>query len=537
MSQDRQKKAQEPGNGGQTAPVLPPHKHEDPAAATVGFAVAALTRTYGETKDKAKLLPRLRTALVRITALPGSAGIQDAVNHLTHMEQEAAQIAGEHLQKKRQLAASAAALASSTSWKDTRTTLDRLAHEWRLTGWSDEEATAPFRKQFNTAVATFTTRQEQWFDEQRMRGASAGEFREYLCTRAEQLAGETDDTMWPASTERLRQLVQLWKKTGRDHEDPASNERFAAAQHAFEEHRDAWYDANEARKEQLLHRIEVLAETAEGPVWEAARREVNDILEQDWHDAGPLPRQRHEDMERRLQQTLETFRVHEEEAERAALEQKQAIIARIGLLGRHQTGNWKATRATLLELQEAYAALGPVAQEHETDLLQSYRAACQSVVSVLQTLRGNSTERRTEIIRRIRELTANAGKTAAWRDARDKILVLQKQYAGAGPISHAEGEVLWQEYRKVCDRFFEEYRTWTGGNVGVKEQLCSEAEELLQEPDAFEAKEKAKKLQQRWKASGPVPPEQNEALWTRFSEALDRIFERARREWEGLRDL
>jgi hypothetical protein len=112
--------------------------------------------------------------------------------------------------------------------------------------------------------------------------------------------------------------------------------------------------------------------------------------------------------------------------------------------------------------------------------------------------------------------------------------VLQKQYMNAGPIPHAEGEVLWQEYRTMCDRFFELYRSWTGDNVEVKEALCAEAEALLEERDAFEAKEKAKKLQQRWKFSGPVPPEENEALWSRFSEAIDSVFDRARADWEDM---
>jgi hypothetical protein len=105
---------------------------------------------------------------------------------------------------------------------------------------------------------------------------------------------------------------------------------------------------------------------------------------------------------------------------------------------------------------------------------------------------------------------------------------------GASPVAHAEGEGLWQEYRAACDRFFELYRLWTGDNVEVKELLCVEAEALLDERDPFEAKEKAKKLQQRWKYSGPVPPEDNEALWSRFSEAVDKVFDRARAEWEDI---
>jgi hypothetical protein len=511
------------------------HKERaDPSLEVISYAVAALANAYGEARDKAKLLPRLTAASVRVAALADLDEAEEQLTCLARMQKEATRLAAEHLERKKQLSCQAVALAPSTDWKDARSTLDRLMHEWRLTGWSDDAATAPFRKAFNDAVATFTRRQEQWFDEQRMRGAPIGEYREYLCTRTEQLLDETDDTMWASASERLKQLAQLWKKKARHEEDTVLSARFAAAERAFEAHRDAWYDANRARKEKLLRRVETLTDTTSGLAWEAARREVADIEEHDWHEAGQLPHDQHEIMEGELRSVLATFHVRQGEMEQEALEQKEKIVARIQALSRRPLDNWKATRAVLLELQQAYTDVGPVAASSEADLLQAYRAACQAVVGKLGTLRGNSTEKRGDVIRLIRELTDRAGKGVSWRDARDKVLILQKQYMGAGPVAHAEGEALWQEYRAVRDRFFELYRSWTGDNVEVKEQLCTEAEALLSERDPFEAKERAKKLQQRWKLSGPVPPEENEALWSRFSEAVDKVFGRARREWSEL---
>ncbi|MHB8071222.1 MAG: DUF349 domain-containing protein [Candidatus Cryosericum sp.] len=516
-------------------PELPPRKERGkPTAEAVTYAVAALANAYAQATDKAKMLPRLIAASARIAAMTDAGEDDTQLARLDLMQREAARLATEHVERKKQLAAAAALLAQSTDWKETRTTLDHLMHEWRVTGWSDDALTAPSRTTFNQAIATFTRRQEQWFDEQRMRGAPVSEYRDYLCTRAEQLLDETDDTMWPASGERLKQLEQLWKKTARFEDDPELSARFRAAVRAFEDRRDAWYAANLERKEQLLLRIETLGDTTTGLAWESARREVADIEKHDWHEAGQVPHDQHEVMERELRQALAVFRIHQEEAEQQALKQKEKVVARIQALGQHPLDNWKATRAVLLELQQAYTDTGPVAETREADLLRAYRAACQSVVSRLGTLRGNSTEKRQDVTRQIRDLTDRAGKDVSWRDARDKVLVLQKQYMNAGPVSHAEGEVLWQEYRVVSDHFFELYRSWTGDNVEVKEALCVEAEGLLDDRDPFEAKEKAKKLQQRWKFSGPVPPEDNEALWSRFSEAVDKVFDRARVEWEDI---
>lgn len=47
-----------------------PHKgRADPSLEAISYAVAALANAYGEARDKAKLLPRLTAAFVRVAAL------------------------------------------------------------------------------------------------------------------------------------------------------------------------------------------------------------------------------------------------------------------------------------------------------------------------------------------------------------------------------------------------------------------------------------------------------------------------------------
>ncbi|HOV50490.1 MAG TPA: DUF349 domain-containing protein [Candidatus Cryosericum sp.] len=522
---------------GRLSPETATRSHETPVDA-VSYAVAALEAAWATAPDKAALLPRLAAARMRITARGTGDSPDPALVRLEGMEGQARQLAMSHLERKKQLAERAVSLAQSTDWKAARSELDRLAHEWKQAGWSDEAATASVRASFNQAVATFTRRQEQWFDEQRMRGAPLSEYLDYLCSRAEQLATETEDALWPAASERLKQLTRLWKQAAPSStSDPALAERFAKAQWNFQEAMERWYAANRARREELLHRVDILTDTTAGLGWEAARREVASIEEHDWRAAGPLPHDQQEALEQAFQRAILAFHLRQAEAEREALEQKEKVVRRIEGLARRPLDNWKATRAALLQLQQEYTDIGPVAASQEADLLRAYRAACQSVTDRLATLRGGSTDKRREVILAIRELTAKAGTTVSWRDARDKVLFLQKQYQGAGPVGHAEGEALWHEYRAACDAFFAAYRAWTGTNVATKEELCAQAEALLQARDPFDAKEQAKNLQQQWKASGPVPAEQAELLWSRFSAAIDKVFERAREEWKDLRRL
>ncbi|MEN6549811.1 MAG: DUF349 domain-containing protein, partial [Armatimonadia bacterium] len=356
------------------SPEAAPHPRETPVD-SVSYALAALEAAWSAAPDKAAFLPRLAAARMRITARGTGDGQDPGLARLEDMEGRARQLAQAHLERRKQLAERAASLAQSTDWKAARSELDRLTHEWKQAGWSDEAATAPVRASFNQAVATFTRRQEQWFDEQRMRGAPLSEYLDYLCSRAEQLATETEDALWPAASERLKQLVRLWKQAiAGSVPDSALAERFARAQRNFQEAMERWYAANRARREELLHRVGVLTDTTTGLAWEAARREVASIEEHDWRAAGPLPHDQQEAMEQAFQRAILAFHVRQAEAEREALEQKEKVVRRIEALARHPLDNWKATRAALLQLQEEYADIGPVAAAQEADLLRTYRA-------------------------------------------------------------------------------------------------------------------------------------------------------------------
>src|SRR5205823_6007701 len=63
-------------------------------------------------------------------------------------------------------------------------------------------------------------------------------------------------------------------------------------------------------------------------------------------------------------------------------------------------------------------------------------------------------------------------------------------------------------------------------NLAKKEALCVKAEALSQSADWEPAAAEIKKLQNEWKAIGPVKKSRSEAIWQRFRTACDAFFTR-----------
>ncbi|MDX5419505.1 MAG: DUF349 domain-containing protein, partial [Hymenobacteraceae bacterium] len=62
-------------------------------------------------------------------------------------------------------------------------------------------------------------------------------------------------------------------------------------------------------------------------------------------------------------------------------------------------------------------------------------------------------------------------------------------------------------------------------NLEKKQDLVSQAEQLLQQNSLNDAVKRAKELQAEWKKVGPVRPDVSDAIWERFIKACDRVFE------------
>ena len=83
--------------------------------------------------------------------------------------------------------------------------------------------------------------------------------------------------------------------------------------------------------------------------------------------------------------------------------------------------------------------------------------------------------------------------------------------------------------------FFGSLKDKQNENLERKTQLCVEAETLMESTDWKNATEQLKKIQEEWKAIGPVPKRQTEKVWKRFRAACDTFFNRKNEHFSGRR--
>jgi Domain of Unknown Function (DUF349). len=73
-------------------------------------------------------------------------------------------------------------------------------------------------------------------------------------------------------------------------------------------------------------------------------------------------------------------------------------------------------------------------------------------------------------------------------------------------------------------------------NLEIKIELCSKAEELINDNNVVEAFRKLQKLHEEWRELGPVPKELREEVWERFKKATSAINKRQQEFFERLKE-
>src|SRR5262249_38534403 len=110
---------------------------------------------------------------------------------------------------------------------------------------------------------------------------------------------------------------------------------------------------------------------------------------------------------------------------------------------------------------------------------------------------------------------------------------LQARWKAAGPAPKEKHEALWTRFKAASDLVYEKSKEYfgkldeeRGANLTKKEELCVKVEALQESTEWKETSEAIKKLQEEWKAIGPVPQEKSDDIWKRFRAACDHFFDR-----------
>nr|WP_162343548.1 DUF349 domain-containing protein [Cyclobacterium salsum] len=126
----------------------------------------------------------------------------------------------------------------------------------------------------------------------------------------------------------------------------------------------------------------------------------------------------------------------------------------------------------------------------------------------------------------------------------ETIKKIQEEWKKIGPVPHSQNKNLWASYNALMDRFYDNRSIYfelkeldRKKNLESKLELCNKAEALLDLEDIKEAIRVLNDLHEEFKHIGPVPREEQEALWTRFKAASDSVYNKRKAYYDSQKEV
>ncbi|MBR3859811.1 MAG: DUF349 domain-containing protein [Bacteroidaceae bacterium] len=301
-------------------------------------------------------------------------------------------------------------------------------------------------------------------------------------------------------------------------------------------------EENALRKEAILDRLQAMLDNAD-----VEQTSYNDFkaLQQEWKAIGEVPAPKVADLWKRYQALTERFydllklsiefreydfkknleaKTHLCEAAERLADEEDVISAF------HQ----------LQKLHQEFREIGPVAKELREEVWNRFKTASTAVnkrhqqhFEELKQRENENLEKKTALCEAVESIDFAALETyTQWNDKTQEIIALQEEWKSIGFAPQKMNNKIFERFRAACDAFFqrkaEYYKNMKDGltvNLEKKTALCEKAEALQSSTDWKATTDKLTALQREWKAIGPVPKKQSDAIWKRFIAACDTFFE------------
>ncbi|MCE7064878.1 DUF349 domain-containing protein [Dyadobacter sp. CY326] len=228
-------------------------------------------------------------------------------------------------------------------------------------------------------------------------------------------------------------------------------------------------------------------------------------------------------------------------------ELKAELCEKVEELGK-SLENRPMTRELLNEANhifEDYKHLGPAPKEDQEKLWQRFKVALDVLYDAQRgqfaeqkkSMQENY-EQKLKIYESITPFTTyNSGSIKEWNAKTKEIMAFQDQWVALkGIMPREEGKELskkfWAALKTFFNNkgeFFRQLESKREQNLELKNQLCAEAEAILETgEDSPATTQKIIELQKRWKGIGQVPEKFKDTIYDRFKKSCDAYFDQKR---------
>lgn len=349
-------------------------------------------------------------------------------------------------------------------------------------------------------------------------------------------------------------------KEAYQHEMDDAEKRFNAAFGIFKANRAKQNELLDAQKlENLAQKQAILEELKQLIASEETLKKTYDdfrVLQDKWKTIGQVPATENANLWNTYHFLVEKFfdkvNINRELRD---LDMKKNLDAKIVLCEKaEELIDEKSMAKAFKELQklhEEWKEIGPVPQDKKDEIWERFKAATDKINAIrrehyskIQEEQNANLETKTALCEKAEELLVEENTTInAWQKKSEELSELFKVWKTVGPAPKKQNEDIWARFKGTMDTFFAKKKEFFASlkdkqteNLERKINLCIEAEALQESTEWKKATERFKKMQEEWKAIGPVPKRHADKIWKRFRAACDTFFSRKAEHFGGLKE-
>ena len=270
-------------------------------------------------------------------------------------------------------------------------------------------------------------------------------------------------------------------------------------------------------------------------------------IQERWKEIGDIPRDKRNSIQGDYSKLLEDFfyniKIYKELKDHDFHRNSQLkgkLIEELKQL--NEVKSIKEVEAQLKVLQNNWDEIGPVPNEEWEKLKEGYWTEVKSVYNKINRFYDDRRAKLQENLNQKQALLEETKLLVAEKDGLDsvkawdvvtkKIIATQATWKAVGFGPKKENDVIWKEFRGVCDEFFDAKKAFFGDIqqgfdklADKKKELIAKAKKLSESQDWKETAGQLKQLQSQWKNIGHSGVKNEQKLWRDFRKACDAFFD------------
>ncbi len=352
--------------------------------------------------------------------------------------------------------------------------------------------------------------------------------------------------------QQFRELRDRWKNVGdvpkRNEEQLESDyrhqrERFYHMIQLTQGMKELDLQKHLEEKEHILKRMEELMS-------ERTIRRVEELIRkyrEDWYDIGPVPALKKDEIIKRFNENSErVFAKIREHYETQRKKYEANLLAKVTLCEKveavaqeeiNHPRDWDKVTKEILTLRDDWKKIGRATKEEADAVWERFKTASNGFFekkrAFFETLKKDydaNKQAKTKIIEQAEALQSNTD----WDATAKRLIGLQRQWENIGPAGlYKADQTLWNKFRAACNAFFDARKNHFAAqddarknNLAKREEIVKKLEELIPSISSTEALPTIKAIAKEWEEAGDVPMDAREAVYKKYTQAVDACYER-----------